>query len=90
MKISLVALVLVALSSGAAAQSRSEKVPEDSSGSVERLLRDGWEIAGYASNFDGRTLILFKHKDQTYLNQCSVFYDVTREKRVIINCYEVR
>lgn len=57
---------------------------------VEGLLKDGWEIAGYASAFDGRTLILFKHKDKTYLTQCSVFYDVTRANRVIVNCYDVR
>jgi hypothetical protein len=57
---------------------------------VEGLLKEGWEIAGYASSFDGRTLILFKHKERTYLTQCSVFYDVTRQNRVIINCYEVR
>lgn len=58
--------------------------------SIEGLLKDGWEIAGYASAFDGRTLILFKHKDRGYLTQCSVFYDVTRQKRVVVNCYEVR
>ncbi len=59
--------------------------------SVERLLGDGWEIAGYgALPFEGRTFILFKHKDQKYLVQCSVLYDVTRNKRVQTNCYEVR
>ncbi|MDO9383099.1 MAG: hypothetical protein Q7T86_09595 [Hyphomicrobiaceae bacterium] len=58
--------------------------------SVEGLLKDGWEIAGYASNFEGRSLILFKHKDKSYLAQCSVLYDVTRTNRVVTNCYEVR
>jgi hypothetical protein len=57
---------------------------------VESLLKDGWEIAGFASNFEGRSLILFKHKDKGYLAQCSVLYDVTRSNRVVINCYEVR
>lgn len=57
---------------------------------VEGLLKDGWEIAGYASNFEGRSLILFKHKDRGYLAQCSVLYDVTRQNRVVTNCYEVR
>lgn len=57
---------------------------------VEGLLKDGWEIAGYASNFEGRSLILFKHKDKTHLAQCSVLYDVTRSNRVVTNCYEVR
>ena len=50
--------------------------------SVEGLLKDGWEIAGYASNFEGRSLILFRHKDKSYLAQCSVLYDVTRSNRV--------
>lgn len=58
--------------------------------SVEGLLKDGWEIAGYASNFEGRSLILFKHKNKTHLAQCSVLYDVTRSNRVVTNCYEVR
>lgn len=58
--------------------------------SVEGLLKNGWEIAGYASNFEGRSLILFKHKDKTHLVQCSVLYDVTRSNRVVTNCYEVR
>lgn len=57
--------------------------------SVESLLKDGWEIAGYASNFEGRSLILFKHKDKPFLAQCSVLYDVTRANRVVTNCYEV-
>jgi hypothetical protein len=58
--------------------------------SVEGLLQDGWEITGFASNFEGRSLILFKHKDKGYLAQCSVLYDVTRANRVVTNCYEVR
>ncbi len=57
---------------------------------VENLLKDGWEIAGYASNFDGRSFILFKHKERSYLVQCSVLYDVLRAERVNIHCYEVR
>ena len=33
---------------------------------IEGLLGDGWEIAGYASGYDNRTsLILFRHKDKT-------------------------
>jgi hypothetical protein len=58
---------------------------------VEQLLADGWEIAGYgALSFEGRSFILFKHKDKHYLVQCSVLYDVTRTKRVATNCYEIR
>ena len=57
---------------------------------IERLVGEGWEIAGYASGYDNRsTLILFRHKDKTYLIQCSTLYDVTREPRVNVNCYEL-
>ncbi len=46
---------------------------------IEQLLAQGWEIAGYASGYDNRsTLILFRHKDKTFLIQCSTLYDVTR------------
>jgi hypothetical protein len=58
---------------------------------VTQLLADGWEIAGYAGlPFEGRSFVLFKHKDRQYLVQCSILYDVTRTKRVAVNCYEVR
>jgi hypothetical protein len=58
---------------------------------VTQLLADGWEIAGYSGlPFEGRSLVLFKHKDRQYLVQCSILYDVTRTKRVAVNCYEVR
>jgi hypothetical protein len=58
---------------------------------VTQLLADGWEIAGYAGlPFENRSFVLFKHKDRTYLVQCSILYDVTRAKRVATNCYEVR
>ncbi len=59
---------------------------------VERLLKDGWEIAGYTGTFDNRSsLLLFKHRDAKYLVQCSILHDVTRgPRRTITNCYEVR
>jgi hypothetical protein len=57
---------------------------------IERLIGEGWEIAGYASGYDNRsTLILFHHKDKSYLVQCSTLYDVTRNPRVPVNCYEL-
>ncbi|MGU3538453.1 hypothetical protein [Methylobacterium sp. A54F] len=57
---------------------------------IERLLADGWEIAGYVGNYDVRTsLILFRKKDAKYLVQCSTLYDVTRNQRVVVNCYEL-
>ena len=57
---------------------------------VERLVTDAWEVAGYIAVADNRSLILFKHKEHRYLVQCSVLVDVTRNPRVITNCYEVK
>ena len=58
---------------------------------IERLLTDGWEIAGYAGNYDVRTsLIMFRKKDVNYLVQCSTLFDVTRNPRVVVNCYALR
>lgn len=63
----------------------------DSAITIERLLEDGWDIAGYAGTFDNRSsLMLFRHKDKKYLVQCSVLYDVTRNPRTNVNCYELR
>ena len=58
---------------------------------IEGLLADGWEIAGFASGYDNRTsLILFRHPGRNALVQCGVLYDVTRNPRTIVNCYELR
>jgi hypothetical protein len=58
---------------------------------IEQLLAQGWEIAGYASGYDNRTsLILFHHAGTNALVQCGVLYDVTRNPRTIVNCYELR
>jgi hypothetical protein len=58
---------------------------------IDQLLAQGWEIAGYASGYDNRTsLILFRHPGVNALVQCGVLYDVTRNPRTIINCYELR
>ena len=57
---------------------------------IERLLSDGWEIAGYIGNLDVRTsLILFRRKDVNHLVQCSTLFDVTRAQHVVVNCYEL-
>ncbi|MGU3667822.1 hypothetical protein ACLBX9_26855 [Methylobacterium sp. A49B] len=57
---------------------------------IERLSTEGWEIAGYTGTFDNRSsLILFRRKDRPYLVQCSILCDVTRNPRVITNCYEL-
>jgi hypothetical protein len=63
----------------------------DAPPTIEGLLADGWEIAGYASGYDNRTsLILFRHPGRNALVQCGVLYDVTRSPRTVVNCYELR
>jgi len=58
---------------------------------IDQLLAQGWEIAGYASGYDNRTsLILFRHPGVNALVQCGILYDVTRAQRTVINCYELR
>src|SRR5271168_556207 len=57
---------------------------------IGELLAQGWEIAGYASGYDNRTsLIMFRHAGTNALVQCGVLYDVTRNPRTIVNCYEL-
>jgi hypothetical protein len=76
------ALMLAALSSAA-----GEPAPL----TIDQLLAQGWEIAGYASGYDNRTsLILFRHSGMNALVQCGVLYDVTRNPRTIVNCYELK
>jgi len=58
---------------------------------IEQLLAQGWEIAGYASGYDNRTsLILFRHPGVNVLVQCGILFDVTRNPRTVVNCYELR
>ena len=68
------------------------QTPEsDERPSIESLLNDGWQVAGYTSAVDGYSaFILFRHPDQKHLVQCRAGYDVTREKRVQTNCYRLR
>ena len=48
---------------------------------IENLLKDGWQIAGYTGADDGwSAFILLRHPNQHYLVQCRAGYDVTREK----------
>ncbi|MBV8472730.1 MAG: hypothetical protein JO234_04870 [Hyphomicrobiales bacterium] len=59
--------------------------------SVEQLLSNGWQIAGYASGYDNRTsLILFHHPGTNTLVQCGILYDATRTPHTLINCYELK
>lgn len=64
--------------------------PQQSQASIEKLLQDGWEVAGYVSAWENRSLILFKHKDHKYLVQCSILIDVLRNPRLVTYCYEIR
>ncbi|MFZ2075867.1 MAG: hypothetical protein WAV38_04285 [Xanthobacteraceae bacterium] len=58
---------------------------------IDQLLAQGWEIAGYASGYDNRTsLILFRHPGVNALVQCGILFDVTRTPRTVVNCYELR
>jgi hypothetical protein len=80
------ACLLLALGLGGASGLAAAEAPL----TIERLSADGWEIAGYTGTFDNRSsLILFRRKDRPYLVQCSILYDVTRNPRVITNCYEL-
>jgi hypothetical protein len=63
---------------------------QQSSTTIEKLLADGWEVAGYISAWENRSLILFKHKEHKHLVQCSVLLDVMRNPRVVTYCYELR
>ena len=58
---------------------------------IDQLLEQGWEIAGYASGYDNRTsLILFRHPGVNAPVQCGILHDVMRVPRTVVNCYELR
>lgn len=58
---------------------------------VEQLLKGGWQIAGYSQAGDNRsTFILFRRPDESYLVQCRVGYDVSRQPSTYAICYELR
>jgi hypothetical protein len=57
---------------------------------IEKLLGEGWEVAGYIAAWENRTLILFKHREHKHLVQCSVLIDVLRNPRTVTACYELR
>jgi hypothetical protein len=59
--------------------------------SIEQLLKDDWEIAGYSQAFDNRsTFILFRKAGEQYLVQCRVGYDVTRTPPTYSICYKLQ
>ena len=57
---------------------------------IEKLLGEGWEVAGYIAAWENRSLILFKHREHKHLVQCSVLIDVLRNPRTVTACYELR
>jgi hypothetical protein len=64
--------------------------PEDEV-TVEALLKDGWQVAGYTGAVDNwSTFILFRHPDRPYLVQCRSGYDVTRQPRTQSHCYKLK
>jgi hypothetical protein len=76
---------VVAIGLGACSRLAAAEPP-----TIERLLDQGWDLAGYVGTSDNRSsLMLFRHKDKKYLVQCSVLYDATRGPRPMINCYEL-
>ena len=80
-------LALTALASGVPlAPAMAQQPPV----AIEKLIADGWEIAGYIAAWENRTLILFKHKEHKYLVQCSVLIDVMRNRRQVTACYELK
>ncbi len=82
------AAVLAGLAAGAHAAD-SAAPPEKLS--IEALLKDNWEIAGYTGAVDNwSTFILLRRAGEPSLVQCRAGYDVTREPRVQTNCYRLR
>ena len=61
--------------------------------SIETLLKDGWQFAGYAAANQFAVelaMILLRHADQSYLVQCRASFDVTRSPSVNSHCYKLR
>ena len=84
-------IAFAAFVSAAGGTAYAEPTVDEPAGSIEQLLKSGWEVAGYSSNSDNRsTFILFKNSAQPYLVQCLAGYDVTRTPRVFENCYKLR
>ncbi|HJU30307.1 MAG TPA: hypothetical protein VJ740_02580 [Hyphomicrobiaceae bacterium] len=73
------------LAGGAAAFAQQPPAP-----TIEKLIGEGWEIAGYISARENRSLILFKHKEHRFLVQCSILTDVLRDPRIVMSCHELR
>ena len=90
----LAAALVMAMSNVQAARAEppeADAIAKESAGSIEQLLKSGWQVAGYASNYDNRSaMILFRNPSENYLVQCQAGYDVTRAPRVYQNCYRLK
>ena len=65
----------------------------DANISMETLLKDGWQVAGYAAANQGAVesaMILLRHANQSYLVQCRGSFDVTRSPSITSHCYKLR
>jgi hypothetical protein len=80
----LAAALLLALVPNAAGAQQQEPIR------IEKLVAEGWDVAGFIAAWENRSLILFKHREHHYLVQCSVLIDVMRNPRVATYCYEIR
>ena len=80
------ALLVCCLAAGAGAWAGAAKQPP----TIEKLIADGWDVAGYVWAGGNRSLILFKNKNFQSFVQCSVLVDVTRHPVVVTACYEIK
>ena len=83
-------LRMLSLAALASAGFVAEAMAQQPSVTIEKLIGEGWEVAGYIAAWENRTLVLFKHKEHKYLVQCSVLIDVMRNPRLVTACYELK
>ena len=84
-------LVVLALAAVIGLSHRVSGEPLEEEPTIEALLKDGWQVAGYTGAVDNwSTFILFRHPDRPYLIQCRSGYDVTRQPRTQSHCYKLR
>ena len=87
MKTFCLATILALLLAASAVAATDENI------SMETLLKDGWQVAGYAAANQfavESAMILLRHADQSYLVQCRASFDVNRSPRVTSHCYKLR
>ena len=89
-RVGLLALAMAVLPLAGTVPGLTQAPESDERPSMESLLKEGWQIAGYTGADDGYSaFILLRHPNQNHLVQCRAGYDVTREKRVQTNCYKL-